>query len=340
MVKTRTATSGSHTVVAVQTQITFQEWLKQLGKESWGYHIDLLDKPDIKKIWSSPQSKDYIKLIKDNDEDFEVDIFEGEIFEEEVKQLTIDVLKGFCLGDIPKFSYFNGASRQGFLARKITGTLLKIDLNPEHMNFSPKLRGDHIGRCLLGMHYESSPAAWKDLIPLNLSNLSVRRMKDAHIKLFADDTQRWKLQRRSLIVRRFNPNLQRLLKIYMTNNRNLSESTLLLLVPYLILIANKKDYQKLCSLKVFDENILKWEDIDRIAIMPMLMDAYLIDSLHEISNAIKYHSDNLESKMTWRLYSITIMVAVLSLLTTITSFWAAYQTQRQADAAWATVPHS
>jgi hypothetical protein len=349
MVKSRTATSSSHTIVAVQTQITFQEWLKQLGKESYGYHIDLLDKRNVRNIWSSPQSKHYIKLIYDQYMD-----------EEMLDNLTIDVLKGFCFGDIPKFEYSitANATRQRILAAKITCTLLKMDPDPENEyfdypwdtkrakpdalaeNLSSELREDYIGRCLLGMHYESGPAAWRRLIPLKLSNLSVQRMKDAGIELIADDTQRWTLRRRSLIIRRFNPNLQRLLKIYMTNKRDLSASILQLLVPYLILIANKKDYQRLCSLKVFDETILTWEDIDRIAIMPMLMDANLLDSLHEISNAIKYHSDHLESNKTLWLYRFTIMVAVLSLLTTTTSFWAAYQTQRQADAAWAAITHT
>jgi hypothetical protein len=347
MVPNRTATTTSHTVVAIRTPSTFQEWLKEQGKDNWGYDIELLKKPHIRDIWCSPQSKDYPKEIK---EDYKND--NGERFD----KLTIDVLKGFCFGNIPKFEFLATTPYHRSLAVKITCTLLGIDHDPKHEYFNyvwdkhrtdydsktlaTSLEKDYIGRCLLGMHFEGGHTVWKQLIPLNLSNLSVQRMKEAGINVVAHDTQVWTLQRRALIIRKLNPNLQRLLKIYMTSTRDLSASITRLLVPYLILIANKKDYQHLCAMKVFDEKIIMWEDIERIAIIPMLLDPYIVDTLHEISNAIKYDNDKIESNRALLLNRIAIAVAVLSLLTSITSIWAAYQTQRQADAAWATISHT
>ncbi|KAI9289085.1 hypothetical protein BC943DRAFT_377312 [Umbelopsis sp. AD052] len=345
MVNHKTATTKSYTAVSVGTP-TFQEWLTEHGKQSWGYDIALLKNPHLSDLWSSTsQVSDYINLSIlgfDNLNDKAID------------RLVINVLKSFYVGKTVKFvSDIDEDDRNKLIAAKITCRLLELDYDPKNWIFRYNwktgrkkyegehidvvLREDFIGRCILGLHFGGNELTWKRLVPLEISNLSLGRMKEADIKVFAHDTEVWTLQRRSLIIRKLNPNLQRLLKIHMTDNKNLSECFFYLLVPYLVLIANKKDYQMFCKLKVFDKNIISWKDIERIAITPLLFDPSIVDSLHEISNAIKYHHDNKESNKTIWLYRISIAVAVLSFLTSITSIWAAYQTQRQADAAWATI---
>ena len=137
------------------------------------------------------------------------------------------------------------------------------------------------------MHYEGPfDDFWDQLSPVQLANVSVQRMENAQITIIPHDTQLWTFHRRALIIRKFHANLQRLIKIHITNNRKPSPSIMQLLVPYLILMANEKDFDLLCDKHVFDSNIIQYKDLSSIPIMSMLLNQYVINSLKEISNAL------------------------------------------------------
>lgn len=207
------------------------------------------------------------------------------------------------------------------------------------LNMLDGLMQQGMGRFLLGMHYLGPGIyQWEKLTPLHVSNLSVKSINEVGLKIISHDTQKWRLQRGVLILRKFLINEQWLIKLYITDNSVLQTSISQLLTPYLLLLKDKDDYKLLCNLEIFDKNILTWDDISTIGLFPIYMEYNVAQSLVSISNIIKDHGEKHEYLKARWVYFATFLVAALMAISCAASIWAAYQTQRQADAAWAALP--
>jgi hypothetical protein len=268
--------------------------------------------------------------------------------------LTILALARICKGD------FNSGIFSEKIAQRVMCNLLDIryDSAKDYFGKFRDLRGyasipndkllsdvlttldrQTLGRFLLYMHYQGPGIyGWEKLSPLQVSNLSVKSIKEVGLNIISHDSQKWSLQRGVLILRKFLDNEQWLIKLCITNNSALPISVLQLLTPYLLLLKDEGDYYMLCEYKIFNREILQWEDISTIGLFPIHMEYTVAQSLVSISNLIKDHDEKHEYLKARWVYFATFLVAALTAISCVASIWAAYQTQRQADAAWAALP--
>lgn len=326
----------------------YETWCEAEGiKVTWGYHIASLDNSTV---WTTPDVSHSVTQIFNNREIYE---------ETEIIDWSASVLKELFRGQIPKFESLY-TEKEKSIACKITCKLLEMDYNSDieaSFNYPwiqlekannldakrilDQLENDYISQFFLWQHYGHRPAGWSSFVLQEFSNVSVKRMKDAKIELKADNTGPWTYRPNSLTIRKFDPNLQRLLKIQMAAMKDKSDwpaSILQLLMPYRILIEKKEDYEELCDLEVFNEEILTWNDIAEMTMKQKLMDTDVLNSLREISGGINCRNDELESDKAKWLYRFTKWVTISTVISTFATCWTAYQTMRQADAAIKSIP--
>ncbi|KAI8061139.1 hypothetical protein BC940DRAFT_310639 [Gongronella butleri] len=106
----------------------------------------------------------------------------------------------------------------------------------------------------------------KNHIMSQYSDLSATGLKRIGITIKGDDKKKWALTRRTLIVRRMYPEVQKLIKLCFVPGGTLHVGMQQFLVPYLTLTKSKEDFKYMCDEGIFDPTILTYDDITGMAI--------------------------------------------------------------------------